>query len=75
MYDLSGLKTGNMVVTFIKKNGEERVMKCTQNLSNIPVDFHPTGFGPAYTDMQVRVFDLDKQEWRSFRKDSIMKVE
>ena len=73
--DLSGLKTGAMLVTFTKKNGEERVMRCTQNMGMVPEEKHPVGTGPVYDPMQVRVFDLDKDEWRSFRKDSIIRAE
>lgn len=71
MFDLSVLKTGVAIVTFLKKDGTERVMKCTQNTGIIPENMHPMGTGPAYTENQVRVFDVEKQEWRSFRKDSI----
>jgi hypothetical protein len=74
MENLNALTTGVCVVTFTKKNGEERVMRCTQNMDTIPSEKHPIGTGVTYTDNQVRVFDLDKSEWRSFRKDSIISV-
>jgi hypothetical protein len=74
-FDLSGLKTGVVVVTFMKKNGEERVMRCTQDMGMVPEEKHPTGLGGVYDSNQVRVFDLDKEEWRSFRKDSIIRIE
>ena len=74
-HDLSLLKTGVLLVTFMKKNGEERTMRCTQAMDLIPENMHPTGLGGTYSPDQVRVFDLDKEEWRSFRKDSIIRVE
>jgi len=74
-HDLSLLKTGVLLVTFMKKNGEERTMRCTQAMDLITENMHPTGLGGTYSPDQVRVFDLDKEEWRSFRKDSIIRVE
>jgi hypothetical protein len=65
-----------MVVSFTKKDGTERVMRCTQNMDLIPVEFHPTPKLP--TDLQedsdpqlFKVFDLDKKGWRSFRYTTI----
>lgn len=74
MDQLEVLKTGIAVVTFTKKNGETRVMRCTQSMDYIPTDKHPMGTGTPYTDSQVRVFDLDKEEWRSFLRDSVTDV-
>lgn len=72
---LEVLKTGIAVVTFTKKNGETRVMRCTQVMDHVPTDKHPTGTGTPYTDSQVRVFDLDKEEWRSFLRGSVTDVQ
>ena len=62
-------------VVFTKKNGEERVMICTQNMDLIPSANHPLGEGRPYTANQVRVFDLEKHEWRSFLEDSVISLE
>lgn len=75
MDQLEVLKTGVAVVTFTKKNGETRVMRCTQNMDRVPTDKHPMGTGTPYTNNQVRVFDLDKEEWRSFLRDSVTEVQ
>jgi len=58
-------------VTFFKLNGEERVMRCTLDEQHIPQEKLPKGTGKSTTDATISVFDLDKQDWRSFRFDSI----
>ena len=67
------LKEHVVTVVFTKKNGEKRVMNCTTNLDTIPSESHPKGTGTQnWSDEAKRVFDVDKQEWRSFRWDSVM---
>lgn len=62
------------VVTFKKKDGTIRKMKCTRNLKLIPEEQHPsTGVGDS--DTAIRVFDLEKQEWRSFIIENVMGVD
>lgn len=68
------LRTNTCVVVFEKVNGEERVMLCTTKS-----DIIDTFSGPKTTervvtvpDTQVRVFDCQKKEWRSFRTDSVI---
>ena len=72
--DFSYLKKGVMEVTFTKKDGSERVMKCTQLWDFIPEDMKPNISDMVYDENQVRVFDLEKQQWRSFLKDSVVSV-
>lgn len=62
------------VVTFTKKDNTVRVMRCTNNLNLIPSDKHPTKTVTTNADIS-RVYDLDINEWRSFRKSSILKIE
>jgi hypothetical protein len=69
------LREGDVKVTFIKKDGTERVMECTLKEKSIPEDKQPKGEGPEKTKDVVAVFDIEKQEWRSFRWDSIRRVE
>jgi hypothetical protein len=67
-----------LVVTFEKSDGEIRVMRCTTDLDQIP----PSQWPDAKLTEQVndeqsttyRVFDLQKQQWRSFRLDSILEI-
>lgn len=72
--ELELLDTDIMVVTFIKKNGEKRIMKCTRNLKYVPKKDHPKGTGIKKNGVKS-AFDIDKQEWRSFRLDSIIDIE
>lgn len=65
------------VVVFTKKNGEERTMRCT--LKKEAIDAVAAAKGGKATDRivsvpdhQVRVVDLDKNDWRSFDVDSVI---
>jgi hypothetical protein len=66
----------DLCVTFTKKDGTLRDMRCTLCEGRIPTDKHPKTEGTSTTDSgsAVRVFDTEKQEWRSFRWDSVTKV-
>jgi WYL_2, Sm-like SH3 beta-barrel fold len=70
-------KVKDLCVTFTKKDGTLRDMRCTLVEGKIPSDKIPKTEGSAVTSSgsAVRVFDLDKTEWRSFRWDSVTKVE
>lgn len=70
-FDFEALKRGVVRVTFTKKDGTERVMRCTQDMDFLANTDLPIGTGVPYTDKQVRVFDLEIAEWRSFLKDSV----
>lgn len=61
-------------VTFTKKDGTERVMRCTRSPSQIPEDQHPKN-GTGDSETAIRVFDLDKNEWRSFIVENIKRIE
>jgi hypothetical protein len=64
----------DLCITFIKKDGTERHIRPTLIESRIPSDKHPKTEGSSFTDEAVRVFDTEIQEWRSFRFDSIKRV-
>lgn len=62
-------------VVFIKADGTERQMTCTQCLEWIPEEKHPIGSGAKWfkTDRGLyKVFDTIKGEWRSFREERII---
>jgi hypothetical protein len=60
-------------ITFLKKDGSNRTMRCTRNTNNIPPEHHPkSSIEPTGC---VRVFDLDKNEWRSFLIENIKRIE
>jgi hypothetical protein len=71
---ISRLQTESVEVTFIKADGSERVMNCTQQITLIPEEFHPKGTKAVQTDADgnpvesdnITVWDLDKQGWRMF---------
>ena len=72
--------TKDLCVTFTKKDGTEREMYCTLSESRIPADKQPkSGVEEAANSPTVgsalRVFDTVTNEWRSFRWDSIKRVE
>jgi hypothetical protein len=71
MFDFSALKTTGMEIVFTKKNGEERTMRCTTNVKVIPSGQHPTGKSSSNNTFVKNVYDIDKQDWRSFRVDSV----
>lgn len=71
MFDFSALHTTGMEVVFTKKNGEERTMRCTTNLKVVPSGKHPNGNGYTSSSIVKKVYDIDKQDWRSFRVDSV----
>ena len=71
----------DLCITFTKKDGTEREMACTLVSSRIPTDKQPkTSVGveeeanSQTNGSAVRVFDTEKQEWRSFRWDSVKQV-
>lgn len=67
------LHEGEVKVTFEKKDGTLREMKCT--LKDVPVFEKKTDVVRKKNDEVVAVFDVDLQEWRSFRLDSIKQIE
>lgn len=69
------LSRTEVVITFIKKDGSERVMRATTNLDVIPYTFKTkisenTDKKPKSTNL-LHVWDLDIKEWRSIREQSI----
>ena len=72
---VSHLKYGPVTVDFQKKDGTMRTMKCTLQESAIPTYEKKTErVRNTSTDESISVVDLDKNEWRSFRLDSIKSV-
>lgn len=79
------LQKGPITVTFIKADGTQRDMKCTLDWQLIPADKQPgqsTVDGIVKESKQrkepdvhtLRVFDVEKLEWRSFRFDRLRKI-
>lgn len=73
-------KAKDLCVVFTKKDGTERAMRCTLSESRIPSEKQPKSQASDSTtvgqgnDSAIRVFDTEKQEWRSFRWDTVKEV-
>ena len=83
------LQKSTVTVTFVKADGTDREMLCTLNWDHIPTDKAPKETPTTPIDgivkeskksrkepdpHSLRVFDLDKMEWRSFRFDRLKKI-
>jgi len=71
---LSLLRSEVVDIIFTKKDGSERIMKCTLLESKIPSEKMPKGTEKAKNDEVVPVFDIENDGWRSFRWDSIRAI-
>ena len=75
------LQKGPITVTFVKADGTVRDMKCTLDWQHIPADKQPKLVSVQEAKQRkepdvhsLRVFDIEKQEWRSFRFDRLQKI-
>lgn len=71
------LKVGDAKVTFTKKDGTERVMRCTldpKQLPPAPVTEGENKKGRRSNDDVMAVYDLESQGWRSFTLKSVKSV-
>jgi hypothetical protein len=77
------LYKSSITVTFVKADGTDREMLCTLDPEHLP----PAPTGPVDGIIKeskkprkepdphsLRVFDVEKQEWRSFRFDRLKKI-
>lgn len=73
---LKGLLNQSEVnVTFTKKDGTERVMRCTLNPEVLPPATVTEGKEPRKkSDTTMAVYDLDAKGWRSFTIKSIKRI-
>ena len=69
------LQNETATLTFQKKDGTMRVMKASLRKEHMPVYEKKTERVRSENDEVLSVVDLEKKEWRSFRYDSIQKVE
>jgi len=78
------LHTGAVTVVFTKADGTDREMRCTLDPVQLPEPNMPAGPVDGIVkeakerkkpdEHSLRVFDLEKKEWRSFRFDRLQKV-
>ena len=71
----SHLKYGPTTIYFTKKDGTERKMLCTLKSDEVKDYEKKTDKVKSINEETCPVFDLDKNEWRSFRFDSVTRVE
>ena len=67
-----------VTVTFTKVDGTVRVMKCTLEADKLPVVELKEEAKPrkqSDSTKALRVFDLEKKEWRSFTIKNIKRIE
>jgi hypothetical protein len=72
----SMLNDGVATITFTKSDGTERVMKCTLDRKMVPEPkvVHESRLRSISPDV-LPVYDIEAQGWRSFRWDSVTKVD
>lgn len=68
------LRMHKTTIVFTKKDGTERTMVCTLAESKIPSEKTPKNTGKAKSDEALAVFDVENQDWRSFRWDSVKEI-
>jgi len=71
------LREGVVTVTFTKKNGDERVMKCTLNGEQLPqIQKEATEVSEVRqtSNTSLAVFDVEAQGWRAFKWESVKQV-
>jgi len=59
-------------IRFNKADGTERLMNCTTCGTHVPAAKYPTTAAKNHDPKLYRVFDIDKQDWRSFREERII---
>jgi hypothetical protein len=69
------LREGPVVVIFTKSTGKERKMRCTLQEGVVPLYEKKTDKIKVVNENNLSVWDLEKQQWRSFKLDSIKTIE
>lgn len=75
------LRSSIVDVTFIKKDGTERTMKCTLREDTVPAKVVSESANTVVTKTRssnedaLAVYDIESNGWRSFRWDSVVAIE
>ena len=70
------LRNQELTITFTKKDGTERVMRCTLDPAKLPIQENTnTNSTRKISTETMSVFDLDAQGWRSFTKKSVKSID
>lgn len=65
------LREGTVEIEFVKRDGTLRTMVATLNMDLVPSDKIPLGTGRPKPPTVQTVFDLEIDEWRSFRWETL----
>jgi len=71
----SQLTAGQVIVTFNKSTGEQRIMTCTLQESLLPARPVTSGKTRSANPDVCVVWDVNAQAWRSFRYDRVTAIE
>lgn len=69
------LQNETLTLTFVKKDGTIRVMQASLRPGDVPQNEKKTERVRLQNDEALSVVDLELNEWRSFRYDSIQNVQ
>lgn len=70
------MRKQDITITFTKKDGTERVMRCTLDPNKLPVQENTnTNSTRKISTETMSVFDLDAQGWRSFTKKTVKSID
>jgi hypothetical protein len=69
------LKEQVLKVTFLKLDGDQRIMTCTKSMDYIPERSRPNNTSKPSKPGTINVWDIDADNWRSFRYDRVQTVE
>jgi len=72
------LNQQSATITFTKVDGSERVMQCTLEADKLPPVVIKEDAKPrkeSTSTKALRVFDLEKKEWRSFTIKNVKRIE
>ena len=71
---IEALQAHKCIVKFTKLDGTVREMPCTLREDIVPKYEHKTAKAKQPNDKVLSVWCLDKNEWRSFRVDSVQEL-
>ena len=70
------LRNQELTIIFTKKDGTDRVMRCTLDPNKLPIKENTETTSQRKTNNEtMAVFDLEAQGWRSFTKKSVKCVD
>lgn len=71
---LAAARQGVITVRFTKKNGDERIMKCTLLSEYLPQQKDIEEVSTKENSNLLAVWDVEANGWRSFRIDSVISL-